>query len=106
MHHKSKLKSSASPAALAHNLAAPADNPSGIERSSFTLEEFRLRHNLSQTALFKLLRTGRGPRLMLIGSIGKRVSRQSETDWIRDREREAEAVKQSAPVEPGSSTAP
>ena len=50
----------------------------GIERHSFTLREFALRHGLSDSAVFKLFREGRGPSVMLIGSVGKRVSLEAE----------------------------
>jgi hypothetical protein len=62
------------------------------ERGSFTLKEFQRRHNLSESQFFKLCREGRGPRAMSVGSVGKRVSREAERDWIAAREIEAEAA--------------
>ena len=64
-------------------------NKAGVERNSFTLREFALRHGLSDSALFALMRQSRGPKLMLIGNRGKRVSLQAELAWIAAREAEA-----------------
>jgi hypothetical protein len=77
-------------------LAKPA---SESERGSFTLKEFQRRHNLSESQFFKLCREGRGPRLMSVGSVGKRVSREADRDWIAAREQEAKAAKETAPTE-------
>jgi hypothetical protein len=70
------------------------------ERSSFTLKEFQRRHNLSESQFFKLCREGHGPRLMSVGSVGKRVSREADRDWIATREKEAgAAARETAPTE-------
>jgi ParB-like nuclease domain len=70
------------------------------DRGSYTLKDFQRRHNLSQSQFFKLCREGRGPRAMSVGSVGKRVSREAERDWIAAREIEAEAAaKETAPTE-------
>jgi hypothetical protein len=70
------------------------------ERSSFTLKEFQRRHNLSESQFFKLCREGHGPRLMSVGSVGKRVSREADRDWITAREQEAgAAARQTAPAD-------
>jgi hypothetical protein len=68
------------------------------ERGSFTLKEFQRRHNLSESQFFKLCREGRGPRLMRVGSVGKRVSREADRDWIAAREQGA-AAREIAPTE-------
>jgi hypothetical protein len=81
-------------------LAALAKAASEGERSSFTLKEFQRRHNLSESQFFKLCREGHGPRLMSVGSVGKRVSREADRDWIAAREIEAEAgARKIAPTE-------
>ena len=70
------------------------------ERGSFTLKEFQRRHNLSESQFFKLCREGHGPRLMSVGSVGKRVSREADRDWISAREQEAgAAARETAPTE-------
>jgi hypothetical protein len=61
------------------------------ERSSFTVAEFLERHRLSESQYFKLKRQGRGPTLMAVGDVGKRISAQAERDWIAACEREAMA---------------
>jgi hypothetical protein len=68
------------------------------ERDSFTLKEFQRRHNLSESQFFKLCREGHGPRLMTVGSVGKRVSREADRDWIAAREQGA-AARGFAPTE-------
>jgi hypothetical protein len=61
------------------------------EIASFTIAEFRVRNRLSESQFHKLQREGRGPRVMSIGSVGRRISREAEADWVRDREAEASA---------------
>jgi hypothetical protein len=78
-------------------LAALAIAANEGERSSFTLKEFQRRHNLSESQFFKLCREGHGPRLMSVGSVGKRVSREADRDWIAAREQEAGAAARGAP---------
>ena len=60
-------------------------------RGSFTLEEFRKRHALSESQYHKLRREGRGPRLMSTGDVGVRISREADKDWVLAREAEAGA---------------
>jgi hypothetical protein len=72
-----------------------------VERGSRTYKEFCERHDLSPSQLFKLFREGRGPRVMLIGSAGKRISAQAEDDWVKARE--AEAAAEAAIAEPEAS---
>ena len=70
------------------------------ERGSFTLKEFQRRHNLSESQFFKLCREGQGPRLMSVGSVGKRVSREADRDWVAGREQKAKAAaRETAPTE-------
>ena len=74
------------------------------ERGSFTLKEFQRRHNLSESQFFKLCREGHGPRLMSVGSVGKRVSREADRDWVAAREQKAKAgARETAPTENGTS---
>jgi hypothetical protein len=75
-----------------------AKAPSEGERGSFTLKEFLRRHNLSESQFFKLCREGHGPRLMSVGSVGKRVSREADRNWIAAREQGA-AAREIAPTE-------
>jgi hypothetical protein len=70
------------------------------ERGSFTLKEFQRRHNLSESQFFKLCREGHGPRLMSVGSVGKRVSLEADRDWVAGREQKAKAAaRETAPTE-------
>jgi hypothetical protein len=66
------------------------------ETGSYTLNQFRARHKLSESQYHKLRRAGRGPRTMRTGSVGVRISREAELDWIAARETEAEAAKETA----------
>jgi hypothetical protein len=59
------------------------------DRSSYTIIEWRGRHNLSEAQYHKLRRQGRGPRTMQTGDIGQRISVEADRDWIAEREREA-----------------
>ena len=59
------------------------------EAGSYTLKQFLGRHKLSESQYHKLRREGRGPRTMRTGSVGVRISRDAERDWILQREREA-----------------
>lgn len=62
-------------------------NESGA--ASFTIPQFCRRNSLSESQYFKLQREGRGPRTMSTGSVGVRISREAEADWVRAREAEA-----------------
>ena len=69
------------------------------EAGSYTLKQFLARHKLSESQYHKLRRTGRGPCTMRTGSVGVRISRQAELDWIAAREQEAEAAaRETAPT--------
>jgi hypothetical protein len=59
------------------------------EAGSYTLKQFLARHKLSESQYHKLRREGRGPRTMRTGSVGVRISRGAERDWVLEREREA-----------------
>jgi hypothetical protein len=73
------------------SLAALVNAANEGERGSFTLEEFRKRHKLSESQYHKLRREGRGPRLMSTGDVGVRISREADKDWVAAREAEAAA---------------
>jgi hypothetical protein len=66
---------------------AKAVKESGTE--SFTIAQFCKRNGLSESQYHKLRREARGPRTMSVGSVGVRISRESEKDWITAREAEA-----------------
>jgi hypothetical protein len=71
------------------------------EAGSFSLSEFCRRHRFSEAQYHKLKRAGRGPRTMVTGDAGVRISREAEADWILERERDAKAN----PKPPRSKTA-
>jgi hypothetical protein len=77
-------------------LAALANAAREGETGSYTLKQFLARHKLSESQYHKLRRTGRGPRTMRTGSVGVRISRQAELDWIVAREAEVEDAKEIA----------
>jgi hypothetical protein len=66
------------------------------EQGSWTLKQFRERHRLSESQLFKLFHEARGPRVMSVGNVGKRVSREAEAAWVREREDEAREKAEAA----------
>src|SRR6266446_2913252 len=68
-----------------------ADNKD--DAASFSIPEFCKRHRFSEAQYHKLKREGRGPRVMTTGSMGVRISRAAEADWIREREDEAKQRK-------------
>jgi hypothetical protein len=57
--------------------------------ASFSIKVFCKRNGLSESQYFKLQREGRGPRTMRTGSVGVRISVESERAWISEREAEA-----------------
>jgi hypothetical protein len=57
-----------------------------IEPASFTIIEFCGRNRISPSQYFELKKQGKGPREMAVGTRGKRISQQAETDWQRERE--------------------
>jgi hypothetical protein len=69
------------------------------EAASFSISEFCKRHRMSEAQYHKLKRDGRGPRVMSTGSMGVRISRAAEADWIIEREREAKQQKVERPLE-------
>jgi hypothetical protein len=66
------------------------------EVGSYTLEQFRTRHKLSESQYHKLRRQGRGPRVMSVGDCAVRISRQADLEWTVARETEAEAATETA----------
>jgi hypothetical protein len=58
------------------------------DRSAFTIAEFCQRNGISRGMFYKIKATGKGPRLMEIGS-HKRISAEAEFDWKRAREADA-----------------
>jgi hypothetical protein len=64
------------------------------DAASFSITQFCKRHHLPESQYHKLRSEGRGPRTMRTGSVGVRISREAEADWIAAREAEtAEAPK-------------
>jgi hypothetical protein len=58
--------------------------------TSRTIKQFCQRNNLSLRQFYSLQAEGRGPRMMSVGSTGKRISDEAERDWIAAREADAE----------------
>jgi hypothetical protein len=74
------------------------------DAASFSIPEFCRRHRISESQFHKLQREGRGPRVMATGSMGVRISRPAEADWIVEREREAEQRKAAREAESAQQT--
>jgi hypothetical protein len=60
-----------------------------IEPASFTIDEFCVRNHVSPSQFFELQKQGKGPRVMAVGTRGRRISREAESDWHREREADA-----------------
>lgn len=57
-----------------------------------SVEEFCQRHGICRATFYKILKDGKGPRIMKVGG-QTRISDAAESDWIREREQAAaEAV--------------
>jgi hypothetical protein len=67
----------------------------GDRRVSLTIAEWCARHGLSESQYHKLRRVGRAPRALKIGNAGLRISIEADREWVKAREAEAEAEKQS-----------
>jgi hypothetical protein len=76
-------------ASVVATFAAQANAAAVGERGSYSIKEFLARHRLSESQFHKLRREGCGPRTMRTGSVGVRISRAAERDWVLGREREA-----------------
>ena len=57
-------------------------------RAAFTVSEFCDAHRLSRSKLYQLWASGRGPRIMRVGS-KLLISVEAAADWRRDCEQEA-----------------
>jgi hypothetical protein len=60
-----------------------------------TIKQFCARYSLSTRQFHTLRSQGRGPVMMSIGSDGLRISKQAELDWVKAREAETMAKKES-----------
>jgi hypothetical protein len=68
------------------------------ERASYTITEWRARHNISESQYHKLRRKKRGPRTMLTGDAGLRISVEADREWVRDRENESKTKTRSEAI--------
>ena len=71
-----------------------ARQTSDYEQQVFTVSEFCIRNRISRPTFFKLMRNGRGPRVMRLGHIA-RISIDAERDWRKAMEAEAASEKES-----------
>jgi len=55
------------------------------QRSAFTMAEFCRRNGISEGIFRKLIKAGRGPRLMFVGK-SPRISVEAEAEWKHARE--------------------
>jgi hypothetical protein len=79
-------------ASVVATLAALVNASALGERGSYSIKEFLARHRLSESQYHALRHQGRAPRTMRTGSVGVRISRDAERDWILERERDAAEV--------------
>jgi hypothetical protein len=59
------------------------------ERSSFSINEFCARHDISRGKYFAMRKAGFGPAEMRLGPSTVRITREAELDWQRARENPA-----------------
>jgi hypothetical protein len=59
-----------------------------VEACVFTREEFCRRNKISLSTLHELVKSGKGPAIMLVGKNSIRISARAEQEWQRARERE------------------
>jgi hypothetical protein len=59
-----------------------------IQPEVLSISEFCVRNRMSTATYYKMVREGRGPRVMDYGST-MRISMQAELDWRREREEAA-----------------
>jgi hypothetical protein len=63
-------------------------NPSDDRKAVFSIDEFCRGHDLSRATFYILQKTGRGPRLMRVGT-RVLISVEAAADWRRRMETEA-----------------
>lgn len=74
-----------------------------FEDASLTISEFCEREKICRATFYNLLRQGKGPRLMRVGS-RSRISAEARVEWQREREAEfaagigAHETGQTAPI--------
>ena len=73
-------------------IAAPAD------LDAFSVKQFCARHNISISMFTKLCSSGRGPRIMKVGS-RTLVSREAAADWRAAREQRGGEAHELRPLE-------
>jgi hypothetical protein len=60
------------------------------ERKSKTIKELCAKHGFSESSFFKMCREGRGPKMIAIGTAGRRITPEAEDAWLRELEVAAE----------------
>ncbi len=60
-----------------------------MNATAATIKEFCARNRISASTYFALKREGLGPREMLVGRAGVRISPEAEADWRRAMEARA-----------------
>lgn len=65
-----------------------------VERGSWSVAEFKSRHNLSNPAWRRMVATGRAPKMMLLGGKLTRISHLAEEQWLLERETMTLEIKQ------------
>ena len=55
------------------------------DRKAFSIDEFCIAHRISRAMFYKLLKQGRGPRIMAVGS-RQIISDEAAAEWRRQME--------------------
>jgi hypothetical protein len=58
---------------------------------AYTIKEFCQAHGISESAYYQAQREGWGPKVMLIGKAGSRISEEAAAEWRRAMEERAAA---------------
>lgn len=56
------------------------------ERKSKTIKELCAKHGFSESSFFKMCRQGKGPKMIAIGTVGRRITPEAEDAWLRELE--------------------
>jgi excisionase family DNA binding protein len=62
-----------------------------MEKDSFSIQEFCVRHGISRSAFYKAIDAGQAPRLMRVGS-RVMISKEAAEAWRREREQPADTA--------------
>lgn len=66
-----------------------------MEPAAYSIDEFCLAHHISRGMFYKLLRAGKAPQVMCVGT-HKRISKEAAAEWRRQCEKDARSTASAA----------